>query len=273
MNVGGLPQISPPLVPSSLSVPGKETIKIGATLPSGIDGANLKAWFRADTGVTSDVNGVSAWANQGTLGGTLAQATNAKKPHDGHVIRGQAALSFDGGDELVSSLAASAWNFLHNGTGATLLMAYRLSVPGVVGFLDTGNSGSATALGICLSHTGTQHRITSGNGVTGVVAQNGKAGFLGGFAVVVARLKTGGSPAAQDIVDQGKHFQSAFANAAGAGDAPATLNVGALVGLSIPFTGFVSEIAAWGSYLTDEQLDSLEMYLAERYRYCGDAGA
>lgn len=276
MNVGG-PQIFPPIVPSSLSVPGKETIKIGATLPSGIDGANLKAWFRADLGVTSDVNGVSSWANQGTLGGSVTQSTNSKKPQPGHTIRGQAALSFDGGDGLHSSLAASSWNFLHDGTGCTVLIVWRVSQPASFHFIaDTGTNGGSTNRGFCL-YSSTSNVLSVGNGATNVVLQvgklNGAGQSVGGLQVAIVRLKTGGSPNERCFTDLGHPFFGAFSNAASAGDCLQTLSLGATNGDTSGLVGFLSEFAAWGSYLTDEQVDAVETYLAERYRYCGDAGA
>lgn len=255
-----------------LTISGKETLKIGATSPSGIDGANLKAWWRADTGVTSDGNGVSSWANQGTLGGNLVQATNAKKPHSGHTIRGQAALSFDGGDVLHSDLAASSWNFLHDGSGCTILVVWRISTPQPFQFVfDTGTSGVGTVRG-CALYNSTANVLNVGNGTSNVVTATGKT-QTAGFQVQIVRLKTSGSPDERSFIDLGHHYNAAFSNLADAGNAAATLSIGATGADGSPLFGFVSEFAAWGSYLTDEQVDALETYLAERYRYCGDAGA
>ena len=62
-----------------------------------------------ERGLTTDT-GYSAWANQGSAGGNVVQATGANQPGTGRTINGRAAPDFDGTDDsMLSSLAPSAY--------------------------------------------------------------------------------------------------------------------------------------------------------------------
>lgn len=242
--------------------------------PDVIFAGHLLGWWRADMGVTSDVNGVSAWANQGSLGGSLAQADNAKKPHTG-ILRGQAALEFDGGDVLVSSLAASDFTFLSNGSGSTIIAVYRVSVAAGCDIMTTSNAGNlgVNTTGFELLNTSTQVQyIMSKGSVAHVTAQVGRTGQGVALYVDIIRTKTGGSPAEYGGIHNGKNVTAAFANAVSAGAPNFTLYVGGSPSGNLYLTGKLSEIMLVDQYVTDAQVDQSETYLGERLRYSPDAG-
>ncbi len=92
--------------------------------------AGHAAAFRSDMGVTLNGATVSDWASQGgTLGAnSLAQGTADNQPTFSAAdanFNGCPSLTFDTNDVLTSGLAASAWRFLHNGTGCTVLIVCR----------------------------------------------------------------------------------------------------------------------------------------------------
>ena len=76
-------------------------------LPTQLSGCAL--WLRADLGVTLNGSTVSAWANQGTAGGSCSQGTGAAQPTyaaSGFGARSRPYLQFDGtGDYLDAALA------------------------------------------------------------------------------------------------------------------------------------------------------------------------
>lgn len=113
-----------------------------AWVPTILPGCPL--WLRADLGVTLNGSTVSAWANQGTLGGSCSQGTGAAQPTWSATggPNSRAGLSFDGGDYLASTLAASAWNFLHS-SNFTLFYVWNQTATGNAFYGVLGTSTSA----------------------------------------------------------------------------------------------------------------------------------
>jgi len=61
-------------------------------------------WLDASAGITSDGNGVSAWADQSTGGNNATQSDNAKKPaYDATGFNGLPTVTVDGGDNMIFS--------------------------------------------------------------------------------------------------------------------------------------------------------------------------
>lgn len=112
--------------------------------PTQLSGCAL--WLRADLGVTLNGSTVSAWANQGTAGGSVSQGTAASQPTWSATggPNSRAALAFDGGDWLTSDLAASAWAFLHsaNSTAFVVWKTTSANPNAYFGVLSTASSGT-----------------------------------------------------------------------------------------------------------------------------------
>jgi hypothetical protein len=133
-------------------------------LPTDITG--LKAWYRADLGVTKDgSNLVASWADQAAVVGAVTEGTN-KPLWVASAVNGQPAIRFDGVNDILTSGAFSAiagphhifmifkqasWSsgeriFTADAGGSAVLMVYQVgSTPNLSQFISTGaNAVSAT---------------------------------------------------------------------------------------------------------------------------------
>ncbi len=242
--------------------------------------SNCVAWWRADRGVTSDVNGVSVWTDS-ISSRTLSQSTNSYKPAVS-TLRGQAALSFAGGDWLASDEAAANWVGLHNGSGSTIAVVMRYNDPALAHgpVLDTSDSqitGLATTHGISLyvyaGGTTLNYANSRGNATPATAATGKQLHYIANHLAII-RSKTGGSPNECAYYDNGRHFLSAFGGAASASNPSYTLHVGCNPNSkAYTLVGLVAEIIIWSRYLTDAEIDKVETYIAERYRMPFFSGA
>lgn len=74
--------------------------------------------FSDSVNITLASGNITSMLNKGVLGGTFDQGTASRRPNcDGtYTQNGRTCARFDGGDTLLSSLAATNWKFLHDGT-------------------------------------------------------------------------------------------------------------------------------------------------------------
>jgi len=117
------------------------------------DASNLRVWLDGDdidgsnNSTLTNGNTFASWTNKGTLGGTMAQAVGANQPtfRTGVGPGGaRPAADFDGVDDFMdSSLAASTFTFLHDGTGATIYTVAKTSLAGARTLLATGTGAAA----------------------------------------------------------------------------------------------------------------------------------
>lgn len=77
-----------------------------------------------EAGTEDDLRRIASVPNQGSLGGTMDQATSADRPEATTFRHGRVAF-FQQSQSLASSLAASTWSVLHDGT-SELTLALRL---------------------------------------------------------------------------------------------------------------------------------------------------
>lgn len=127
-----------------------------SSAPATPDAANLRGYMEGDNldGANNStlINGlpVASVVNLGTLGGTFDQLAALNMPLFSTTAGPggtKPALTFDGSDWLVSSLAASSWAFLHDGTGATIYSVVRTNASAVGNIVATG-TGSGIVRGI-----------------------------------------------------------------------------------------------------------------------------
>jgi hypothetical protein len=110
--------------------------------------SGYKLWLDSSdtTYITQSGGAVSQWTDKSANSYVFTQATSAYKPTSGATTQNSLnVLTFDGGDSLQSTAAASTWTFLHS-ADATIFMSYALSTLDYGVILDT-NTGTSSAVG------------------------------------------------------------------------------------------------------------------------------
>lgn len=249
----------------------------GEWRPTQLSGCAL--WLRADKGVTLNGSTVSAWANQGTAGGSFTQGSGPAQPTYSAAggPNSKPTLTFDGGDSLASTLAASAWAFLHNSSAVFVVFKPTTNVSAGSSFfclLSTCASG-ATDRGVAMGwdNRGTLTRddafaYSASNGTaytTSGVASNLSFPYNGtSVAEVVFDYGAAGNDLA--ILANGTAVHSSESTAAPSGSAPqSTLIVGRLAGFTFNFIGDISEVIAFDRAPTAADRNTVRRYLSNRY--------
>jgi hypothetical protein len=180
-----------------------ETLPAGRYCSSGILGASsgdpdsipdLEAMWLDDLGISGDP--IQSWANATALGGSLVQATPAKRPTASTLGSRFSALFDDVDDQLDWDGAAGDMAFLHDGTGSTLIMVLYPTSGGYI--LDTGVKSSASNVGISLEYIlGSERprlRIANGSGTYLVEQVIGSLGDLPASTPALLTIRVGGTP-------------------------------------------------------------------------------
>jgi len=95
---------------------------------------------------------VGTWVNLGTSALNVTQATGSAQPtYRTNIVRGQPVVRCDGGDRVVAATAAD-WQFLHDGTGATIDTVTSTSVSQTSAIATTSGTGFTV---------GVRHRINT----------------------------------------------------------------------------------------------------------------
>lgn len=246
-------------------------------LPIQLSGCAL--WLRADLGVTLNGSTVSAWANQGTAGGSVTQGTAASQPTWSATggPNSKAGLSFDGGDWLTSDLAASAWAFLHS-ANSTVFVVWKTTSANpnaYFGVLSTASSGTQDR-GFALFYddrSGLSRNdrlianINNGGANVALVltANNAFTAATWGVAETVFAYQDAGSDLI--VLANGTSVgtsESAVATSASAPQGP--LELGRLVSdTSSRLIGSIAEAIAFNRTLTAAERAQVRRYLSQRY--------
>lgn len=252
---------------------GRVSAQGGAFIPSQLSG--LQLWVRSDaesdvsyeTGTSPDIRRVDSITNRGALGGTLAQGTSANKPVNASFPEGRAAF-FDGSnDRLVSSLAATNFKFLHDGTGATVFTVYRTpDISSAAQALVATETVLASDIGVVLrTRTDGGMRLSISDG-TSLDNFNTAAGVAQSNATHVTCLRH--SATETDVIDirlDGTQVANATSYPTitpSSADPSNTLVVGSRSDNGDPFSGYLPEVIIYDRYLTDAECAQVEAYLA-----------
>lgn len=132
--------------------------------------SDLAAWYdsRTDDYFTLNAGAVSAWASRaGTMGATpLSQATGLSQPARATgvaVLGNQQAVLFDGTDDFLQAATAADWAFMHNNTGATILVVERV---------DSTGPATQSAIGT-MSNSTVQNGLTQQSSAVSLVSRIG----------------------------------------------------------------------------------------------------
>lgn len=225
-----------------------------------------RAW-RADLGMSYSAGASMTWTDQ--IGSsTLSISTGSQVPvlntADAN-LGNQASITFDGTDDnLVSNLAASAWNYLHDGTGASVLVVCRpTKTTNATNNLFATSAGAASR-GVRLIHSATndRFRLSISDGASFVIDINTGTGAAEPVsqAVYFDHLTTSTPDASLEAppgtsIGTGSGTPSASA-------AALTLKVG---DTSNAFGGEIAEIVIWARQLTSLEKQHLAAYTLARY--------
>lgn len=165
---------------------------------------NLAVFLDGDdtdgSGNSTRTNGAAFndWLNKGALGGTFSNATGAQQPlFATGLLNGKSGSTFDGVDDrLVSSLAASAFTFMHDGNGCAVYVVVRSSTSAAMTVVSTRGS-AVTSRGLTVG-TNTTFRpavsVSDGVGITGNVTGANNTLSTGLFDILTSRLATAATP-------------------------------------------------------------------------------
>lgn len=241
-----------------------------------LDFADFVEWWRADMAVTEDVDHLlSAWANKapgfpGSL--TAAGALRPLREDEDANFALRASVQFDGTDRMDSDLAASSWNFLHNGLiGVTIIIVARpTSVDPVQVALSTATIASVD-IGVNIYYDGTARSwfFEVGNGAAQIISASTAVGSATPNTrhFVVARFEEGRPGNEFSIRANASTVEGNTAGAPSAADAAATLRVGAsAVSGADPIFAAVPEVVIYADYLSDADVEALlDDYFVPRY--------
>lgn len=231
-----------------------------------IPGASY-AW-RADLGMSYSAGASMTWTDQ-IAGSTLSQSTGTQVPvlnASDADLGNQAAITLDGSnDNLTSNLAASAWNFLHNGSGATMLIVCRPTKSSGATNTLIGTSSGAASRGMRIYHNSTNDRVHAqvSDGATNVIALAGASSS----AVEPVSLSIYWDHLTTSTPDSALEHPPGTSRATGsgtpsAGDAAATLMLGLVSG---GFGGNVAEMVIWPFQFTSGNKATAAAYTLGRY--------
>jgi hypothetical protein len=232
-----------------------------ATVPVGVYPATLALWLRADSGVTTDANGVIQWNDLSGNGNNLFQTYGP--PYEPQLvtnaINGEPVIHFTG----------SNITFMTAVTSPTLAITNDISIFTVVNFvtLAGGTNGmivSKTTAAQPASYdyyaNASAERLGRGNGATSVF-------------VTATNMPAVGVPHILDVVMQGTNVLErldGLINGRGSLKTTMTDNgdnlyIGSRVDGGNHLTGDLAELMVVGSALSTNDVASLESYLATEY--------
>lgn len=249
----------------NLRVPGQVAESVEAvSVPGPTEG--LVAWLRADVGVTVFGGAVSTWDPVGTAA-DFTQAVAGNRPASSEADanwNNRASVSFDT-DWLDSGNPASFWNFLHNGSGMTVIAVFRATNNLLQQILlSTSQTGVANA-GIALSYTGGTVTFEVKNGALAIINATSAAGSapVNSRVYVVARYEEGRAGFEWSLSVNGSQTTGDSLAAPSAGDAQAPLRIGASVvtGGEPLLAATVPETLLYGRFLTDTEVANAVSYL------------
>lgn len=259
------------------TLPANQSITVNygeASTPSEPDAANLRVFLDGDdidgAANTTLTNGsaFASWLNKGTLGGTFAQATGANQPlFFASLLNGHGGAKFDGSnDRLVSSLTASAFTFLHDGSGCTVYVVVRTSTSAVQTIMATRTAAGASRGLMVGTNTLARPQVVVSDGATTVATVTGASSSLpsGQFSIFATRLALAGSPDLRVNVNAGS-VGSVDATGFSASAPAATLGIGSNATPGSFFNGDVLAVMTYAADHDTTTFDAVRAYLATKY--------
>ena len=225
--------------------------------------------------ITESGGAVSTWADKSGNGYDVTQATAANKPTTGtRTLNGLNVVDFDDNDELVSSAAASVWNFLHQ-TESTIFvvmetdedeLAHQVIRTGAFASSSVGFTVRTNDVGA--SDDVLEHWVFRGVSSTYVVQNLSASGAFPDATPAILRIESdpqNGTAASRSAlyVDSGAAIaNNADTSTFSSSDASSTLALGST---SQGINGAIAEVIVVDGTLTADQISATETYLADKW--------
>lgn len=230
------------------------------------------SWLRADAIVQATAGGkVTALKDKARPGHLLTQGTASAQvaaPVADAQFSGQPVLSFEAGPWYSSNLPASAWKFLHDGSGAELVIVgtVEIGAGGSASLVGTGSAGSHNGIRLVWSapiNTATVALSLYNGGGT----SNAAAAPAPNPATPTYIDLSHGSAAAPQLVAsrEATPIGANYAFAPGALDPAYTLQFGALLAGGVPVKARVAEVLIFNRVLSEWERQLVREYIARRY--------
>ena len=229
------------------------------TAPSGVQPANLKAWFKADAGITKDgVDAVTVWADQSGNGNNMTQAAAGQEPlWVDAVLNGLPIIRFDGISQWLDSTVADPYQSAAGGNHTVFIIAKNsvgTSSEPIYGGLKN-NTGQGYGF-----HSGRLERLfirADSSGAEGTMQT--PTGVMTTWRAYSARMSDGDTKLYMD----GSQVDKTTDNIS-------TLAVGDRIGRSYNaaykwFSGDIAEIILYNAKLSIDDMEEVLAYLANKY--------
>ena len=235
------------------------------------------AWFDAsDTDSITQSGGLVSQLNDlSGNGNNLTQGTSANQPLTGsRTLNGLNVLDFDNDDELVSSAAASVWNFLHQ-TESTIFVVMETDEDELAHQVIRTGALSSSSVGFTVRTNDSgapddvlEHWIFRGVSSTYVVRNFSASGAFPDASPAILRIESdpqNGTAASRSAlyVDSGAAIaNNADTSTFSSSDASSTLALGST---SQGINGAIAEVIVVDGTLTADQISATETYLADKW--------
>jgi hypothetical protein len=235
--------------------------------------AGYNLWLdAADTStITVSGNEVTQWTDRSANAYAFTQGTSTNRPSSGtRTVNGLNVIDFDGSnDRLVSTAAASTWNFLHNPTGNTTFWVFLPDGTANNSVIAFTNEGQGNQPGFSFQYLSNSPQdllyfISSNLTVCDVPA----ALTTGVAALYTWKADTSNATLANRLKfykDNGAATGTNTASATATTNNPAvTFHIGGKAGFT-HFNGAIGEIIAYPSVLSDTDREKTRDYLITKW--------
>ena len=256
---------------------------IASQISGGLPVANPSLWLDASDGTTftySSGTVVSQWTDKSTNAYQFTNSSTSAQPSRSGTQNGKTTVIFDGSNDTLyeSTKSKSIFNYLHNGSGATVFFAKKLT---------STASAELAVLGTCTEAGGTQRGFFAGDhyppttslyggigtGTTGENAFNDTTYTNSTWEIRTYKSDPNNATSGDKLpsfLNLGAQINSTSANltTASTSNASGWLGIGAVNNGSLTryyFNGEIAEILFYPSVLSNGDKDSVVTYLKTKW--------
>jgi hypothetical protein len=227
--------------------------------------AGCKLWLAADRDVVLSGTTVATWADQSGNGNHWATTQGAPAISTAG-FGGQVGIVMPINATMAAITAASVWKFLHDGTGVTVVLVYRMiaSGPGFNNSILATNTSITSTPSLVILHNDNaatpyiRNFIGNGTVATEISTPTGSTPAAQNRAYIF-RNKSGGSPVISGLVDDVEKLSTAAPGSYSSADPP--VSVRSIGGGGASGQGFIlRDIIIYNQEVTGADLIDLQAY-------------